>query len=109
MIKRGQETAAQAVEPGIGRKVLAWDRELMMCEIRFAPGAKGALHAHPHRQVTYVAQGKLLFTLDGRQTVLSPGDSVLIPPGVPHGAEALEASLLIDVFHPCREDFIHPD
>ena len=106
MIIKGSEAPVCAAEPGVSRKVLAWDSEMMMCEIRFEAGAKGSLHAHPHRQVTYVARGSLLFTLDGEIRLVTRGDSILIPPGVQHGTEALEAATLIDVFHPFREDFV---
>jgi quercetin dioxygenase-like cupin family protein len=38
--------------------------------------------------------------------LLNPGDLLPIPSNVPHGAEALEDSVLIDVFTPPREDLI---
>ena len=106
MIIHGIDIEARACEPGVTRKVLAWDGELMMCEIRFVKGARGSLHAHPHRQVTYVLEGSLLFTLDGETRRVSRGDSILIRPDLLHGAEALEDAALIDVFSPCREDFL---
>ena len=106
MIIKGNEMVSKGCEPGVSRKVLAWDKELMMCEIRFEKGAKGSLHAHPHRQVTYVAKGSLLFSLDGEKRLVSQGDSILIPPGAEHGVEAMEDSTLVDVFHPFREDFV---
>ncbi len=106
MIIRGDDMEARACEPGVTRKVLAWDRDLMMCEIRFEKGAKGGLHTHPHRQITYVSRGSLLFTLDGETRRVSQGDSILIRPNILHGVEALEDAALIDVFSPCREDFL---
>jgi hypothetical protein len=36
---------------------------------------------------------------------LEPGDSCLLEPDVPHGATALEDSVLIDALAPPREDF----
>jgi quercetin dioxygenase-like cupin family protein len=106
MIIYGNDIQARACEPGVTRKILAWDKELMMCEIQFEKGAKGSLHAHPHRQITYVAGGSLLFTLNGETRRVFKGDSILIQPNLTHGVEALEDATLIDVFSPCREDFL---
>ena len=41
-------------EPGVTRRVLAYNDKTMMCEIRFEKGAKGNMHSHPHTQVTYI-------------------------------------------------------
>jgi quercetin dioxygenase-like cupin family protein len=37
---------------------------------------------------------------------LRTGDTFVVRGGVQHGASALEDSLVIDVFTPCREDYI---
>ena len=94
------------VAPGITRQVLGYDEHLMMVRIAFRQGPVGALHEHPHRQVTYVEAGTFEATVDGSTTVLSAGDCVLVPPGTRHGVVALEDGALIDVFTPAREDFL---
>ena len=106
MIIRKDEAPTQAVEPGVIRQVLAHDAELMMVRVTFAKGAEGYVHSHPHRQVTYVESGRFRFTLNGSVTELTAGDSWFVPPGVPHGAVALEAGAVIDVFTPARTDFL---
>lgn len=88
------------------RQVLGHDSELMMVRVTFAQGAVGYVHAHPHRQVTYVESGRFRFTMDGRETEMWPGDCWFVPPGLPHGATAIEAGSLIDVFTPARADFL---
>jgi quercetin dioxygenase-like cupin family protein len=102
-----QDVAVTNCEPGVTRKILAYSKELMMCEITFEKGAKGYVHSHPHLQITYVAKGSFSFMIDGETKVVKQGDSVLIPTQNEHGVEALEeGSMLVDVFNPCREDFL---
>ena len=108
MIVRGHEAPTEPAEPGVRRQVLGHDAELMMVRVTFEAGAVGYVHAHPHRQVTYVERGRFRFTLDGATTELSAGDCWFVPPNVPHGAEALEAGALVDVFAPARADFLAP-
>ena len=43
---------------GVTRKVLAYSDDLMCVENTFKKGAVGALHHHPHTQITYVVSGK---------------------------------------------------
>ena len=72
----------------------------------FEKGAQGYLHAHPHRQVTYVEQGRFEFTIGTATTTMSAGDCWFVPPGVIHGAVAIDGGVLIDVFTPAREEFL---
>jgi quercetin dioxygenase-like cupin family protein len=106
MIIRGREATIEAAEPGVTRQVLGHDSELMMVRVTFREGAVGYLHSHPHRQVTYVERGRFRFTLDGTETEMAAGDCWFVPPGASHGAVALEAGALIDVFTPARADFL---
>jgi quercetin dioxygenase-like cupin family protein len=106
MIVRGDEAPTESAEPGVTRQVLSHDAELMMVRVTFEQGAVGYVHSHPHRQATYVERGRFEFTLDGVKTVVKAGDSWFVPPGAPHGATALEAGSLIDVFTPARTDFL---
>jgi quercetin dioxygenase-like cupin family protein len=64
-------------------------------------------HSHPHEQVSYVAEGEILFVTDGEQTRLGPGDVFLVPSGMPHSIQQLtEHVRLVDCFTPIREDFL---
>ena len=106
MIVRAHEAPAEPAEPGVTRQVLGHDSELMMVRVTFAQAAVGHIHSHPHRQVTYVERGRFRFTLNGRETEVAAGDCWFVPPGAPHGAVALEAGVLIDVFTPARSEFL---
>jgi quercetin dioxygenase-like cupin family protein len=38
--------------------------------------------------------------------VLNEGDGFFVPPNVEHGVKALKPGILLDVFNPCREEFL---
>lgn len=94
------------VAPGVDRKILGYDGQLMMVGVRFEKGAVGAMHNHPHRQVSYVAAGEFEVVIDGKTQILSAGDCFFVPPNAQHGAVAVTGGTLVDVFTPAREDFI---
>jgi quercetin dioxygenase-like cupin family protein len=94
------------VAPGNRRRVLVSRPELMQVEFAFDAGAIGALHAHPHEQSSYIAEGSFEVTIDGTTTTLGQGGSFIVPPNVVHGVRALTAGRLIDSFAPRRDDFL---
>ena len=91
---------------GVSRKVLAYDENLMSVEVRFEKGAIGAMHTHPHTQISYVLEGKFEATIDGEVRIIAKGDTYITKPNAPHGVVCLEAGTLLDIFTPMREDFI---
>jgi quercetin dioxygenase-like cupin family protein len=93
-------------DAGVRRQVLGRGPDLMMVRVEFERGAVGALHHHPHRQVSYVASGQFEVTVDDERTVLGPGDCFFVRADRVHGVVALEAGTLIDVFTPEREEFV---
>lgn len=97
--------AAPAGE-GVERRVLAYCEDLMCVENRFEQGAVGALHSHPHTQITYVASGVFEFTIDGETHTVRQGDTLLKQDGVIHGCTCVEAGVLLDIFTPMRKDFV---
>ena len=93
-------------EPGLTRKVMAYNDKLFLAEHRMSQGWAGSAHSHPHDQIVYVVRGRLKVACQGKTYDVRAGDSFVIRGGVEHGASALEDSLVIDVFTPCREDYI---
>jgi quercetin dioxygenase-like cupin family protein len=103
------ETPAHKIREGAERRLGHTDN-LMMVIVEFHDGPKAQPdppHAHPHEQACYVAQGEILFLMDGEQTHLAPGDMFLVPSGKPHSIQQLtEHVRLIDCFTPIRQDFL---
>ena len=106
MFCKNEDCAVTPCEPGVERKVMCYSDQLMMGEITFAKDACGNMHKHPHEQITYIAEGKFLFTIDGEEQEVNKGDSVFMPSNSLHGVKCLEAGKLVDVFNPKREEFI---
>ena len=91
---------------GVRRKVLTYDKGVMMVRVAFEAGAVGTPHQHPHVQCSLIESGSFDITIAGRTERLGAGDSFLVPPNALHGAVAVEAGVLVDVFVPMREDFL---
>jgi quercetin dioxygenase-like cupin family protein len=105
------ETSAsrQAISPGRTR-YLAHTNNLMMVVVDFTDGPTqqpDPPHSHAHEQVTYVAEGEVLFFLDQLVYHLQPGDMMTIPSNAPHSIQLLSPKVrLVDTFNPIREDFL---
>ena len=92
--------------PGVNRRILSYTDELMVVENYFKEGAVGALHHHPHTQITYVVSGQFEFTISGEKKIVNPGDSMLKKDGIEHGCVCLKEGILLDIFTTMREDFV---
>ncbi|SHG35634.1 Cupin domain-containing protein [Kaistia soli DSM 19436] len=88
------------------RRVILSLPELMLVEFSFEAGGIGALHAHPHVQSSYVAEGEFEVTIGGATETIGAGGAYIVPSGVTHGVKALTAGRLIDSFTPRRDDFL---
>jgi quercetin dioxygenase-like cupin family protein len=91
---------------GVRRKVLSYNNNLMVVEVSYEKGAVGALHQHPHEQITYIIDGEFEFEIDGEKKILRAGDTTYKEPNVWHGAVCLKPGKILDIFTPCRKDFI---
>ena len=101
-----KDVEPQDMGGGVVRRVLAYSKDLMCVENSFEEGAVGALHHHPHTQITYVVSGKFEFEIDGVKKIVQAGDSMLKTDSVEHGCRCLEKGVLLDIFNPMREDFV---
>lgn len=101
-----EEITWEYAAEGITRQVFGYNDEIMMVKVKFEKGAIGDLHQHIHTQATYVESGVFEITIDGIKKVMKAGDGFFVEPNLWHGALALEAGVLIDVFNPMRADFL---
>ena len=102
----GKDVKGTEASPGVERRVLAYCDELMCVENVFQKGSIGAMHHHPHTQITYVASGRFRFTIGDQTHEVVAGDTLLKQNGSPHGCECIEDGILVDFFTPMREDFV---
>ena len=54
-------------------------------------------------------EGRLRFVVGGEEQEVTAGESMFVPGGVPPEVEALEDSLVLDVFSPVRDDWLRGD
>jgi quercetin dioxygenase-like cupin family protein len=105
-VVRREAAGTSTPEPGLVRAVGASSRNLLLAEHRMLKGWVGARHQHPHEQLVYVVSGRLMVTIEQTSFEVRAGDSFLVPGGMEHQASALEDSLVVDVFTPCREEYL---
>jgi quercetin dioxygenase-like cupin family protein len=79
---------------------------MTVARLRIAKSAVVPAHRHVNEQLAMVEQGALKFDLDGEQILVSAGQALAIPSGVPHGVEAMEDTVVMDLFTPRRQDWI---
>ena len=99
-------TPWETVGDGVRRQILGHGADLMMVTVEFDAGAIGPVHRHPHRQVSYVVSGRFEIEIAGERQILETGDSFYVAANLEHGAKALAAGTLVDVFTPTRQDFL---
>lgn len=82
---------------------------LMISRVHLTKGFSVPSHRHANEQFACILSGRMRFGLgeEGtpawREVVVGAGEVVVLPPDVPHSAEALEDSVLLDVFSPPSE------
>jgi quercetin dioxygenase-like cupin family protein len=73
--------------------------------VEITAGTIMPVHQHVHEQITYVLEGQLEMEIDNVIYLLTAGSYHIIPSNVLHGANAITACKLIDVFAPVREEY----
>jgi quercetin dioxygenase-like cupin family protein len=107
-VKRWQDEPVEELTPLLGRQLLNTET-MTIGRISLAAGAVVPSHHHVHEQVANVLEGRLRFVVGDEEQVVSAGESVFIPSEVPHSVEALDDSVVLDVFSPVREDWVSGD
>lgn len=100
------ETAWHDAGGGAERQILGYNDNIMMVKVKFKKGQVGAMHSHPHSQVTYVASGAFEFTVGDVTKIVRAGDALYKQPNIEHGCVCLEDGILIDCFNPMRDTFL---
>jgi quercetin dioxygenase-like cupin family protein len=94
------------------RQVIHTDR-MTIVRLLLKKGAIVGMHEHENEQVTMMKSGVLRFVFGGaeagREITVRAGDVLRIPSGIPHMVEALEESMVSDLFAPPRADWIRGD
>ena len=105
---RWDEMEKEFVVEGIERRLVTGER-MMLAHVYLKKGAVVPLHSHDNEQLTYILEGVLRLWVGGEDAEpidIHAGEVLVIPPNVPHKAEALEDTLDVDVFSPPRQDWL---
>jgi quercetin dioxygenase-like cupin family protein len=104
---RWEEVPVEPVTDVISRQVVTGRNE-MIARVLLKRGAIVPTHSHVSEQVTWILEGALRLWIGApeEEVTLRAGQMVVIPPDVPHRAEALEDTVDIDVFSPIRQDWL---
>lgn len=103
-----QEMPVEELNSDIGRRFVSGEK-MMIAHIYLKKGAVVPLHSHHNEQVSYILEGALKLVLGEDQTeefTVAAGELLVIPPNVPHSAEALEDTIDLDIFSPPRQDWL---
>lgn len=98
----------EVLSPTVSRQVVHGEK-ITMARLLLKKGAFVPEHSHHNEQISTMLDGSLLFHIGGADINLKKGESLVIPPNVPHSAEALEDCEALDVFAPLRDDWIRGD
>jgi quercetin dioxygenase-like cupin family protein len=99
---------AEQLNPLVTRRAVHTEN-LTIARLVIAKDAVVPEHSHVNEQVATVERGSLRFRIGDRELVLGAGQSVAIPPNVPHSVVAIEDTIVVDIFSPRREDWIRGD
>ncbi len=106
LIRKSDEGNSVEMAEGIRRRTLAYGDKTVLCEFSFKKGAVIPPHNHIYEQTGYLISGKLLFTIDGDEHEVNPGDGWCIKTNVEHSAFVPEDTVLVEVFSPVRQDYL---
>ncbi|MEM3356465.1 MAG: cupin domain-containing protein [Candidatus Bathyarchaeia archaeon] len=87
-------------------KTLATGANIMCTVMYYEKGDVVPFHKHASEQVGYVVEGKLRLKIESEDLgIISTGDSYLVRGNMLHSLEALEKSVVVDMFSPPREEY----
>ena len=109
-VKKNFGYTSEKIKDTVSRSVIHTDN-LMIAVIEFTGGPcvePDPPHFHPHEQVSYIAEGEIIFYCEGEPDEhLKKGDMFAVPSGKKHTIRLLTDKVrIVDSFTPVREDFL---
>lgn len=84
-------------------------KQVMISKVLLQKGCFVPTHNHENEQFAHIVSGSLRFILgeegggDQQELIVSAGEILHLPSMVPHAAEALEDTVVLDIFSPPSE------
>lgn len=92
--------AYNQVVDGIDIKIIHQENNLVMTELNIRKGALLPEHVHQSDHSAYLVKGKIQVVADGIVSVFVTGDSWCMRKEIVHYTEAIEDSVVLEVFNP---------
>ena len=110
IVSRSTEVNLHQLRPNLSGTVIEGDRMTLVRWVAKPNEAATPLHSHAaYEQFTIIVEGTIETTVGEEVLVLSAGDVLHMEAGIVHGnTRPLNngGAVLIDVFQPCREDYV---
>jgi quercetin dioxygenase-like cupin family protein len=106
VIVQGREVDGSQSFPGLTRRVLAYNENLMLTEHTMEKGSVFPRHSHTNDQLAYLVSGHIRVSAGDKTFEARAGDSFVLHGGIEHQVWALERSVALDIFTPLREDYL---
>lgn len=94
---RWSEIPEERVDPLASRQMIH-SETMSVIRRQLSKGTAIRLHQHPDEQISIVERGELRFVVSGEECIVTSGEALAIPPNAPHLVEALQDSVVIDLF-----------
>ena len=107
-LHKWNEILEEPLNPMATRQMLH-GASITIAKLRTRKGSLVPTHSHVNEQITTIEKGAMLFVTPTEQIVVRAGESLCIPPNVPHSVESLEDTVAVDIFSPVREDWVRGD
>lgn len=104
-VHRWSELTTDTPMPTITRRRVIGEHA-MISHVLLAKGTHVPTHSHANEQFGVVLSGRIRFGLgaegtpDRHEATLGPGEVIHLPSNYPHSADALEETLILDIFSP---------
>ena len=103
---RWNEVEREQLHPLLDRQFIN-GQNVTLARILLRKGMLVPQHVHENEQLAYVVEGALKFIMPEEEVIVRSGEVLVIPPNVPHAAEALEDTLDLDIFVHVRIDWVN--
>lgn len=91
------------MDDGVEIKIIHQEDDLFMTEMNIKKGVILPEHVHQSDHSAYLVKGKIQVVADGILSAFVTGDSWCLRKGIAHRTEALEDSVVLEVFNPQGE------
>ncbi len=106
MIVKGRSKCYNKVLEGVTIKNLVHGEKTHLIQVKLKKGTVVPEHQHHQEQSGYLISGSLRFFRGKEEAIALPGDSWVFAGETPHGVEALEDTVVIELFSPAREEYL---